>query len=242
MWAGLDAPPLPLPSSSLRCVCRLLPPARCYHRASLGLPPPPSFACRLGEVIDEAEARDGELEELHKKRREVRGPVVGVKGGWAGCAGVGCRPEQLLGRGSSPAMYSWWGGRPPFCGPWDAVPASLSSLPRHPPAVLCPALPVQYASSSAPCLPLLPPFPPAQVRAAHGDLRDLCALMSGQMARLRSLLEFAGKGAEALGDKVGGGRGSWFDEVKLAGAGPGCRTAWVGAGERLERDPSCRCR
>jgi hypothetical protein len=28
--------------------------------------------CRLGEVIAEAETRDGEVEELHKKKVEVR--------------------------------------------------------------------------------------------------------------------------------------------------------------------------
>lgn len=31
---------------------------------------------RLAALIDEAEAKDGEVEELHKKRREVRGGGV----------------------------------------------------------------------------------------------------------------------------------------------------------------------
>ena len=44
----------------------------------------------------------------------------------------------------------------------------------------------------------------AQVRAAHHDLRDLCSLMGGQMGRFRSLLEYAGKSAEDLKDRVRG--------------------------------------
>lgn len=41
-----------------------------------------------------------------------------------------------------------------------------------------------------------------QVRAAHRDLRDLCSLMGGQMGRFRSLLEYAGKSAGDLRDRV----------------------------------------
>lgn len=41
-----------------------------------------------------------------------------------------------------------------------------------------------------------------QVRAAHRDLRDLCSLMGGQIWRFRSLLEYAGKSAEDLRDRV----------------------------------------
>lgn len=51
----------------------------------------------------------------------------------------------------------------------------------------------------------LPPtdcLPPTQLGGARADLRDLCGLMSGQMDRLRSLLEYAGKGTAAMADKA----------------------------------------
>lgn len=41
-----------------------------------------------------------------------------------------------------------------------------------------------------------------QVKSAHSDLRDLCSLMSSQMGRFKTLLEYARKGAEDLQDKV----------------------------------------
>ncbi|PRW58036.1 coiled-coil domain-containing 146-like [Chlorella sorokiniana] len=41
-----------------------------------------------------------------------------------------------------------------------------------------------------------------EVRGAHRDLRDLCSLMGGQMGRFRSLLEYAGRSAEDLRDRL----------------------------------------
>lgn len=52
-------------------------------------------------------------------------------------------------------------------------------------------------------------WPPCalQVRAAHRDLRDLAARMSGQMGRFGTLLAYAQRGKEDLQDKVGWGAG-----------------------------------
>ena len=76
----------------------------------------------------------------------------------------------------------------------------------------------------------------AQVRAAQRDLRDLCGLMSGQMARFRTLLESARNSAENLGGNLQLAEGQ-LTELKRAADSKGQEArAAERAGARAQAD------
>lgn len=151
--------------------------------------------------MDEAEAKDGEVGELHRKQREVRAVGAWLAASWArGCSKSAGRMHHL-GQGLL--------GEPCNCcrvNPASTFPEAQAALSciaallfeNHFTLRLCP-LPPSPTRLSA-----LTPCPPArpQVKAGHAELRELCGLMSGQMGRFKGLLEYARRGAEDLTDRV----------------------------------------
>lgn len=193
---------------------RTLPAASRHHHRCSARPSPP--ACSLAEVIDEAEAKDGEVDELHKKKREVR-PFQCFTSAFA-CYGRGMEELHKKQREVRCLLQVRCGG-----GSDGTV-----VVPRS--CTLMGAAACLMRMQHLPMLPsppgfLQPSLPSLQVKSAHADLRDLCSLMSGQMGRFRTLLEYARRGAQDLGDKVAAagaaGSGTLLYCVALCRAGLG---------------------